>query len=181
MTTSPAPEWLAPHLAKDEQVRWAQAPGSEGFRPALVSVAIGAWLTFYVGFAKPSWWSFLPIWPERSVSPILGALAAGLLFLGDALQSVKKHRYTAYAITDKRLLRVPLAHPLSRFLPDERADAWPLSQTRVVEKESRRGKARVRFQVENERGRRVARFRVGRVRDEAVLLDALRAAQVKGI
>jgi len=177
---TPPPAWLAPHLAQDEQARWAEAPGPEAWRSALVSVAFGAWLTIYVGFWKPAWWEFLPIWPERDVSPILGALVAGLLFLGEALATVKKRRYTAYAVTDKRLLRVPLEHPLSRFLPDERAEAWPLAQARVVEKESRRGKARVRFQVENEKGQHLARFRVGGVRDEARLLDALRAAQVKG-
>jgi hypothetical protein len=175
MTDLTAPAWLAPHLQPGESVRWSEAPGGEAWRRVLFSVALWAYLTFYVGFRMPSWWEYLPIWPERNVSPVLGAIVLGLGFLADSARTALRHRYTAYAVTDQRLLRVPLRHPLSRLLPEPKADAWPLEQVRVVERERKhRRRARVRVQVESKAGRRLARFRMEDVRDEQALLDALR-------
>ncbi|GEM_PF-3716794 len=173
---SASPAWLSPHLQPGEPVRWAEAPGHEAWRRVALSVALWAYLTFYVGFSRPSWWQYLPIWPEHAVSPVIAALVAGLAFLADSARTVLQHRYTAYAVTDRRLLRVHLDHPLSRVLPAPKPDAWPLAQVRVVEREAgkRRRRARVRVQVESPAGRRLARFRV-EPSDERAFLDAVRA------
>lgn len=170
-----APPWLAPHLRAGETVRWTHAPGPEAWRRVVVGVVLWGWLTFWVGFSKPSWWTFLPIWPETKVAPVVGALVAGLAFLLDAASTTLRARYTAYAVTDQRLLRVHLAHPLARVLPPPRPDAWPLAQARVVEQETRRGRTRVRILVASPAGRRLARFRLS-VPDGAALVDALQPA-----
>lgn len=169
-----APAWLTPHLREGEQVRWVHDPGPEGWRRAIVGIALWAWLTFWVGFSMPSWWQLLPIWPERSVSPVVGALLAGIGFLGDAATSVLRHRYTGYAVTDQRLLRVHLEHSLARLVPVAKPDAWPLGQVSIAEKERARGGHRVRLEVRSPAGKRLARFRL-RVADEPALRAALRA------
>lgn len=168
-----APEWLTPYLEEGETVRWAEAPGDEAWRRALAGIAIGAYMTFYLGIRTPSWWQLLPIWPERTFSPTLAALVAGVGFFVDAANRVLKHRYTAYAVTDRRLLRVPLAHPLSSVLPGPKPDAWPVDQARVVEREGRGRRRRVRVQVESPSGKRLARFRLT-PRDADGLVQALR-------
>ena len=166
-----APAWLAPKLQPGETVRYVHEPGAEAWRPALVGVGVWAWLTFYVGFSRPEWWQFLPIWPEHVVSPWVSAIVGGLLFLGDAGKRILDTRYTAYAVTDQRLLRVGLDHPLAGVMPP-RTDAWPLARVRVIERDKDKRRPRVRVQIERPDGKREARFRV-RPRDAGAFVAAL--------
>lgn len=154
-----APAWLAPHLAPGESVRWTHEPGPEAWRRVVVRLAVGAWLTIWVGASAPSWWTFLPIWPRQAVPPAAAAVLVGLGIVGDVASTLRRQRYTAYAATDRRFLRVPLPHPLSGLLR-EKADAWPIERVRIVEREARRGKTRLRIEARNAVGKRVARFRV---------------------
>ena len=153
MADGVTPAWLAPHVAAGERVAWARGPGGAGWRGAAFAVAMAAFMTFYVGFSGPEWWTLLPVWPERAVSPLLGALLAAAGFLAEAARTVVKHRYTAYAVTDARLLRVVT-------LGGGRRDAWPLSQVRIVERETDGRRSRTRVEVRSPAGKRVARFRV---------------------
>jgi hypothetical protein len=84
----------------------------------------------------------------------------------NAAQLLVRHRFTAYAATDARFLRIGLLS----FLP---TDAWPIADARLVERERRRGRHRVRVEIRKPGARRRGvRFRISRVKD----LDGLRAA-----
>src|SRR5436305_11369790 len=100
------PPWLAPHLRPDERPLWTLDPGTRAWPRVLASGLLAAWSGLYVPFAAGAWWRALPIWPETRVSPIVGALLAAAGFAYDAAERVVKGRFTAWAITDRRLVRV---------------------------------------------------------------------------
>lgn len=165
-----APAWLAPRLAPDERVRWVHEPDDEAWLSAAVSVAVAAYLTFVVGFSASeyAWWHYVPVVRDAgsAVPPLVASVVGIMGFGADAVQKVLHHRFTGFAVTDRRVHRVGL-------LSWMKSDAWPLADVRLVERKRRRRRGdRVRLEVRDGRtGKRRARFRL-RVKDG----DALRAA-----
>jgi hypothetical protein len=166
-----APDWLAPHVAADERVAWSQdadrnwAPfGWSVFGVAVSAYFGGSWFLDMPG--RWSWaWALVP--GKGPTLPQWLVLIVGFVgFVGTLGEQHLKRHFTAWAVTDRRLVRVARLGP-------ERAASWPLAQVRIVEKERKKGRSRVRVQMTSSSGKRLARFRISGVEDEVALLSAL--------